>query len=303
MLGIETLSELASQAESAGDWWMAARYWGVQAQVHFELEGPIEPLAVESRVKCLDAIAALASGSSYAQTAQAPNQEDLEDLHLEQIAALAAGYDFAGEIAKRPDEVRRVLASGAASREPIDAAITSLMSMMPFVMGGDAVEVGKIQLEFTLGLCAAGHSHPDLATRHKCLVFAFACSQMSDTVMAHPDFDWDSFYGEDGATLTEAAKVYDYDAHHEMLNTALASDFMKAHCTLSFPFAVHWGDIPQALENLDTTLKNMRRTLDSSDNAETINKLFTFTQAVYVYATELDRHEAAAGMLEAGGFT
>ena len=303
VLGIETLSELASQAESAGDWWMAARYWGVQAQVHFELEGPIEPLAVESRVKCLDAIAALASGSSYAQTAQAPNQEDLEDLHLEQIAALAAGYDFAGEIAKRPDEVRRVLASGAASREPIDAAITNMMRMMPFVMGGDAVEVGRILLEFTLRLCAAGHLHPDLATRHKCLVMAYGLSQMSDTVMAHPDFDWDSFYGEDGATLAEAAKVYDYDRHHEMLNAALSADFIMVGPALSFPFAVHWGDIPQALENLDTSLMNVRRTLDSSDNADHISRFFACTQALCVYATELDRHEAAAGMLEAGGFT
>lgn len=117
VLGIEKLSELATRAVSAGEWWKAARYWSVLAAVQQELEGAITPGQAESRVKCLDAISALPSGSSYGRS-----QDDLEDFHLVQVTALAAGYDFFGELKKRPDEVRRVLATGAAIRDPLNAS-------------------------------------------------------------------------------------------------------------------------------------------------------------------------------------
>ena len=50
------------------------------------------------------------------------------------------------------------------------------MGMMPGVYSGDVVEVGRIQLEFTRGLSAAGASHPDPATRYKCLMMALLVS-------------------------------------------------------------------------------------------------------------------------------
>jgi hypothetical protein len=308
VLGIDRLTESATRAESAGDFWMASRCWGAMAELHKAVQGTLDPATTECRVKCLDSIAPLLSGSSYVQSALSPSQQDLEDLHLVQVAALAAGYDFSQTLAKRQGEVQRLLATDAAIRDPVRASLIRLggLGLFAEVMKCNFAEVGRLQLSFSSGLTSAAHSDGDPAMRHSALMLAFNAGQMSEAVWANPDgFSWDAAYGEGGAWLTEAANEYSYDKCHTILNAAVSGDMIMVTPVLSAPLALHYGDLPQALENFDKTVPAVHRILAEPNLvAEFINKaMFAMSVPTYAYITELDRNEAVLGMLEAAEFT
>lgn len=46
---------------------------------------------------------------------------------------------------------------------------------------------------------------------------------MVDCVYAHPDFDWDSFYGENGSILAEVVAQYKYLLRGESFITTSAN--------------------------------------------------------------------------------
>eukprot|EP01052_Picozoa_sp_SAG31_P019383 SAG31_NODE_1409_length_8471_cov_12.764931_6_plen_797_part_00 len=310
VLGIDRLTELATRAESSGDLWMASRCWGALAEMHKAMEGPMSLAAAECRAKCLDSIVPLLPGSSRLQSSLDPSQQDLEDFQLVQVAALASGYDFSQTLVKRQGEVERLLATDAAIRDPILASLTRLggLGLFAEVMKCNYSEVGRLQLAFSSGLCAAAHSDPDPATRHSALMLAFNAGQMSEASWANPDgFSWDGSYGEGGAWLTEAANEYSYDKCHAILNAATSSNIIIVTPILSFPLAVHWGDIQQALKNFDKTVPAVHRILSEPNSAaEFVNKMvFGTSTPTYIYTTypELGRNEAVVGLLEAAEFT
>ena len=110
VIGAEMLSELATRAESSSDSWLAARYWSVLASITEKRLGNMSEEATDLRVKSLDAIAALRSAPQTQATQ--PAEQDVEELHLAQVAALATGYDHQRVLSvKRPDEASRALAT------------------------------------------------------------------------------------------------------------------------------------------------------------------------------------------------
>ena len=180
---------------------------------------------------------------------------------------------------------------------------------MPILMAGDLLPGTKILLDFTLGLVAAAQTDPDPVTRQKCLMLAYDTTQFSELLLLHPSFTWDGVYGVRGATLIEAARAYSYDPWHYFLNRVLSSDFLHANLGTCFPLAVHWGDIPNALENLDMALENVAlmcndRGISRGVRLPKPTASCSALLRLFVHTTGLDdRREAVAAMLSACNFS
>jgi hypothetical protein len=161
VLGADELGALAASAESSSDWWLAARYYSLQQCLGTTM---INDLA-QSMTPTVSALTAMQKLGAIPQSCP-----EREDLYLGLVAMLASSWDITGDLARRPQLVKQVLAMKAATRDPAKVGIIQVATRLtPALMRGDVEAIGKITLESMQFLLAASSDDPDLSTQAKCL--------------------------------------------------------------------------------------------------------------------------------------
>ena len=289
-LGAPILSKLAIAAESAKDWWLAARYWAVVQSVIF-VELGTSVAGVDPTVNAIKALGELGAIS----------ESEREDFQLAQVGALAANFDITGDLARRPDLVQHVLATQAAVRDPLSVGtIRFIANVMPAMFAGDEVGVGQAAYDTTLRMLQAAHSDPDPVIRAKCLSVAYNFSQFFETMLTIPDFDWDAAYGKDGAFIQAAFDAYQFETTHTFLTKALVNDWLIAWGTPCIP-QLHWGDIKRLNANFDHAVLIMSRFIQEPNYQAECPPILTgtavYAQLVWSCRMSAERQETVSALL------
>ena len=302
VIGPDRLSELAAAAETSRDWWLAARYWlAVQTIVADAIQAEMGPT-----VRAVEAFEKLGKIG--------PSDPDKEDFQLQLVATLATAWDMTGDLAKRPALVQHVLSTKAALRAPVQVGtIRVACKCLPtMIFGPDIEETGRQVLDTTLFLLGAAESDPDESMRTKCLIMAFNFMQLAPCMWMHlrTSSQWDKVYGVGGATITAAFDKYDYEVHHDLLNTALAGDWFIGFAAPSLPLFVHYGEVARGLENMRKAVVSIRRMIDEGFSGENVTEQSSVVNALAVWPIlvwscrlSADQREVMANMMHDAGMT
>jgi hypothetical protein len=251
-LGADHLSNLAASAEASSEWWLAARYW---ACAQWALPG----IGFSKGLSCtVKAVVAMDKLSSISDT-------DKEDFFLNVVADLASAWDVGNDLGQRPEMVKRVLATGAALRDPLKVGVIQLVSTMKLILQPDVHAAGRNLVETTAFFLKAAEADPDPAVRAKCLIFAYNFSWTAPMMWDHPTFSWNAAYGVNGTALDAAIESYDYDVIHQYLNKALSTDSFISFAAPCVPLAIHWGDLARVDKYMDRCSPFLRRMMQEPD--------------------------------------
>eukprot|EP01049_Picozoa_sp_SAG25_P003137 SAG25_NODE_176_length_12787_cov_14.980060_2_plen_1127_part_00 len=292
-LGSDRVSELAAGAEASADWWLAARYWGLLQSLGRTVINGLHTALVPT----VNALAAMDRLGTIAES-----ERDKEDFHLGLVALLASCWDLTGDLARRPELVKGVLATKATERDPAKVGIIQVATAVtPACMLPDIELCGKVVLDSMTFLLRSAESDLDPAMRHKCLASAFNFAQVAPVMWQHPEFAWDTVYGSNGAHAIAATDAYDYDTTHEFLNKQLSGDWLVTFAGPCAPLAMHWGDMHQVDKMMDHSLLSMQRMMQESDTAsETVNLIVGLSvSALLVWSCRMSarRRETLANMM------
>ena len=250
--GTEEVILMASHAEDARDWWLAARYWSVARQLVFEVSnnGP----AQEPASKSLHAIS---------QMSQAPDPEARDELRLRNAQVIITAFDIPNVLSWL-SELDEILRSPAAAKEPATAVACRMFFTIAMPKNSDWT--GSIEDTMKLVesywaleemLQTAANTDPDPHQRAMCEIMLVGMPQFCDLLVMHAAFDWETVYGVDGAGVIAGLRAYNYHAHHKFLVTATNGD--GALCNVSIlPFLLRWGNIAVVEELADKLLPMFR---------------------------------------------
>eukprot|EP01048_Picozoa_sp_COSAG05_P025773 COSAG05_NODE_6719_length_914_cov_1.522699_1_plen_230_part_10 len=107
IIGPAKLATLASDAEAAGDWWLASRYWAVARRTTYESNGMAAVVESKTTGRALDAMARVDCTRLSSSEAEA-----CEDMDLAMFQFLLVEYNQE-EIVPRKAYGKSILASGA----------------------------------------------------------------------------------------------------------------------------------------------------------------------------------------------
>jgi hypothetical protein len=289
VFGAERLSKMASAAESSRDWWLAARYWGAkQCAMPPGLLSGVEPTL--KAIEAMDALDAISESDG-----------DMQDFLLAQACFLAS-VPPSPDLLARPALVERVLASKAASRDPVQVGtILQAARVIPNMFAARVEATGRSILEVTLFFVNAGKSDPDPVMRSKCLVSAFNFAHWAAPMWQHPDFSWERVYGADGATLMAAFDAYDYVKHHRFLIRNGAGDWFIWSAVPCLPLPLHWGDMVTTNKNMDRSFEIIRRIIAEADYALEVGGIIVgiplWSTLIWSLRLPADRRQAMVSLL------
>ena len=298
VLGVDRLLSLAGRAESRGDCWLAGRYFAVACALKAHTEG--NGNAIDIACKALDAL-----GLCLEQV----GPHTLGDVHEVQLAMFMK-QGVAGDLfglAARRSEVEVVLNSQASVRDPLSSSMISMLLCFPLLAAGDIKRSGAVLFAGFTALVSAAKSYPDLATRQRCGLTAYAWPHLFEIQLLQPTFSWDDYFGKDGAMLLDVANKYFYDRDHAFVLAGTNGEFMHMLGGTWVPFAVHYGDVDMALAQFDKSLDVARRCIEESEQALELPGLVmglgSLGHLAVACELPLDRREAIAQLMVAWGLT
>jgi hypothetical protein len=135
VMGLEKLSAAAAKADTAGESWLAGRYWAVASVIAWKTmdqEASRKPL-----LSCLDSIT-----RSLGRSLSPAVLDDVHEVQLDRMAAFAMLLDVAALIA-RAGEIEELRQSRAAERDPLAFSVLLFLSNgLPYLFSGQGLEVG-----------------------------------------------------------------------------------------------------------------------------------------------------------------
>ena len=293
VIGLEKLAQLAGAAETAGNWWLSARYWSVAREVTFQQSG--NGAASEAASKALYAISQM--------PADADDPAARDDIRFEQARTIITAFDVLA-LNKRLGEFHEILRTDAAVREPATTMLLSLFLAYAIPVSGDWTfeHIGDSYVEAMAFLRTATRTEPDAQQQIKCALMAISRPECVNAQLLSKAWDWDEAYGRDGHQFIATHRAYAYDHHHDFVMTA-NGDFLHTMPGFS-PVLQHWGDVSFCEENTDQSLMVMRRCMDEPDQIlEQIGLMLglpTWGQYMHLTGLTYGRDKLAAYMVEYG---
>jgi hypothetical protein len=252
-MGLAQLSSLASEAESADDWWLAARLHGASAVCEARLAGD----GAAAAVKCMDAIA------------KAPDTDygiKVEDLRFTCASIILKAFQIK-IIMDRFAEFEAILESDAASREPSKRAGARILLTMTHQLlpswTGDLTKTSASFLKVSAEARTAAKNHPDPQQRAMCALLTVH-AQYLDMMLLDPAFDWEEVHGDDGHYLMEVLRSYHYDTHHAKMQEAINGDWLWGFGSWS-SMLLRYGDFENAESLAQLGFSNIRRSMQEDD--------------------------------------
>eukprot|EP01045_Picozoa_sp_COSAG04_P006490 COSAG04_NODE_320_length_16877_cov_26.485401_1_plen_4766_part_00 len=255
-IGIERVTELAGDAESARDWWLAGRNWSIVRELIYQESGT--GAALDPAFKSFDALR-LADASTPGHGA----------LRLPQAKTIVLAGAFGDErFHARLSEIDEILASPAAALDPASTAGTrSILAMyMPMLPAfiGDMSEISRFYCRIAQDVRKGAISDPDPSQRLLCgLLLLVGCSFCDIMLCTNTTF-WDELYGSDGQALLDAFRLYSYDRHHAFcVKTYNVDGCLWEGLTL----ITRYGNLNVAEEIIDKSLACLRRSVEADEQA------------------------------------
>eukprot|EP01052_Picozoa_sp_SAG31_P018719 SAG31_NODE_1338_length_8731_cov_14.189643_1_plen_1748_part_10 len=262
VLGMDRLTTMAQTAEGSSDFWLAGRYWSIASAVALKTGSSASMKA--PLTKSIDCIARHVQVLKTRHTGVG-EADEVYDLYLDRLGVFGTLLDIPGMQA-RAVEIEGVLASPAATRNPLRASLLALISMcMPAMLAGDVRKMGK-GFQQNQKLCqVAMLSDPDPLMRYLCSQHAFGVQLMLDAVLlsAGPDkFDWDQLFGPHAEWLLASIQSYNFDRVHQELRDRVNHDGVMVVPTLFVPLSLHYGDMAAVNEYTDLSLEAMKQAME-----------------------------------------
>ena len=115
------------------------------------------------------------------------------------------------DISLSDDLIQRLEASETRKRFPAEAFGVMFSKVVPLQFQGAFVKLGTYFFSMVFELAEAGRSHPNPSTRYVALQATYNAPAYWGMYMLSDDFSWDSFCGERGCTVVQAAHEYDFE--------------------------------------------------------------------------------------------
>eukprot|EP01043_Picozoa_sp_COSAG02_P065409 COSAG02_NODE_9860_length_2089_cov_1.629648_1_plen_545_part_01 len=304
VVGLTRLAQLARAAESAGDWWLAARYWSVAREVTYQECGngaASDPNADQSlAAKSLHAIS---------QMSEAANPEAKDDIRFKQAQTIIAAYDVPTLI-ERYSDLDEILRTRAAAREAPSTCGSRLYlgTVISFTPGWTFEQMGDNYARAFAMALKASQEDPDPQQRTMSALMAISGPHCADVAMLSRNFSWEAAYGLDGEDCIAAFRAYEFRAHHPVLVASLNADW--GHQMPGFGAALlRWGDLSFTEENIDQSIDVFRCCMDETLHTDEISEQIGFMFGLpvwgqYMYATEQTFGlEKIAGLMVDNGLT
>ena len=295
-LGAEKLSSLASAAEGAQDWWLAARYFHLVRLVMFE-RGGMSPAMNDPIESCLAALDHVRDGDSSRVPVELREQEQ-EQVHFSAVVSCAQLLNNP-VMAARADEFELVLNTTTATRNIATVAGVRWFStfMRPF-LDHWVKELFKIASMMR-----------DAAEQSESVQIVIARANYPQNVnclLLHPDFEWEMLLGRDGEAFRDAMSKYEFNLHHDYLMDNFNGDWLCTCCGV-WPYTQHLGDIDVSLQMLDKQLESMKKSVKRYEEgvfAERVGLMFGVPAWLFTIATmEFPRADEVARLADAHGFS
>ena len=169
LLGIPYITKLASSAEDAGDWWLAARSWAV---VSFLMSVTFGNQLIPTINKSLAAIQTFLRTASAVQSSDQRRQQ-VHVVQLHQLLLLSTTMDITA-LLPHAAELEKVLNSQAAADDPMAAATLALFAAAPNHVSADKVAAGHVWYAIHKRLRVASLDDPDPVVRSCCFITSHA---------------------------------------------------------------------------------------------------------------------------------
>eukprot|EP01045_Picozoa_sp_COSAG04_P023187 COSAG04_NODE_2718_length_3687_cov_4.212375_1_plen_857_part_10 len=303
VLGLQRLSALADRAQSAGDWWLRARYLALMCAVKARSDG--SGAVGELPEQVLEAISRFLGTGSRQVSAQ--TLDDVYEVQLAALHALALTMNMVA-IDAHAEEISHVLTTRAAVRDPASAVWVSAIKSAKILMAGNAEQVGQMVLDLLMRLRSSAQTDPDPTMRIQCSIMCYCYSFLIDTVLlVDNQFDWATFFGEGGSDILEASRSFNYDTMHAYLTQKFIGDYFMGHGAAVAPIILHFGDLDGALEHMERSLVCIRRAMEEpNQNVEAwglVRGITGYSQVAYVAELPKDCCDAIASVLAEYGMT
>jgi tetratricopeptide (TPR) repeat protein len=259
-LGVEKLSSLASAAELAQDWWLAARYFQLVRTVMFE-QGGMSPAMSDPLNSCLASFDRLRDSDSSPVPLVLREQQEL--VHFSAVVGITQLLN-AEVMTARAAEFEQALQTTAATR---DVAATVGVRWLNTCVVPNAEHWRKEYLAIALMMRDAAESHADPHTRSMCAIARVNYPQNVNALCMCEGWDWEIYLGKDGAAFREAMECYEFSVHHNYLIENFNGDWLHALLGVA-PYTVHLGDFDTSLQMVDKQLETMAKSIELAAQGE-----------------------------------
>lgn len=202
--GVDKLTSFAERAESSADWWLAALYYSVLQAVIRDTVGIVA--SIDACSKALDAIEEMLSDGGILRNVEA---DDVDEVVLQQLSCATTTGRL--DLKPRDELLQRIKTSETRKRYPAESHVIFQGIPLSLFVVGRIVEATATLYEPLVALVQASRTHPDSETRYKSLQAAYNYIPWWGTMPLVSDFSWDTFCGERGCTVIQAAREYDFD--------------------------------------------------------------------------------------------
>eukprot|EP01051_Picozoa_sp_SAG22_P005169 SAG22_NODE_300_length_12752_cov_3.102426_1_plen_653_part_10 len=219
VLGWKAGMQLARQADEQQDWWSAARRWSLAGMVVNEMSECDEylPNCSTRRENAMElwryAMTSLAQMDESMLPVAAAVRAEKDALELGTIFRIF-GDKFPADIAAYTPQAVRACKTEAAAIKALDTSmVIACTDCFPAFFAPDVPGVAKSMVTFVNILHGARDS-PDKLYRQKCLISACAwhgCFATISSLQPEINSRLDSYFGEGGSRIVEAAEVYYQD--------------------------------------------------------------------------------------------
>ena len=305
-LGTERVSQLAKQAESAGDFWTASLRWSATALVNRSIAG--HEASVPLLKACSAALEKCKPSTSQQQVAK-------ERLEIPTLVMILQAWDPADAPVLMPR--LGALRDSQASKENMERAadVFLMVDVYPEFFGRtrkglctpEELLFGQYMYTFSRMFADAAQAElPGSGPRNRYLSLAFSFNiglaflDLMTETLDHPrhktleTFSWDLAFGNGGCLLVEASETYDFDKMHRYCVAKHSCDG-NIRPNIHTPLAFHWGDLESANACVDRGLSGFKRLLMEAtpDAATAALGISEWPSSLYM----LGRHADAAEFL------
>lgn len=261
VLGIPHITDVATSAEHAGNWWLAARCWSLLTILVTESSQYGLSKFVEN---CQNSLAASAK---VLGSIEAAHQSDLhyqvQSLQLDQYRMLSTSMDEE-VIGPHRKAMEQILQTEAAKDNILKAATLELFLSVPLLFAADK-RPAAARFERLCRKMLLARPNVDPATSYSLYLLVCAFQHHMDIFLeSNPDHDFDFFLGVGGSEIVAAMEKYDFDIWHRFLIINNNVDAFALWADTSF-VAIHYGNMRGTYTVLDKSMIAMRMAMEMPD--------------------------------------
>lgn len=269
-IGKKKLAVLVQQAETAGQWWVAALRQSLLAHNSYREEGSknARPL-YQKAIRFVEAIDP--NNVDQVQAGNRCRQYDKEALELAMLFRVLKCWD-AEDLFTYGPLLAKLLQTDAAVSNPLNLADGIVMTMLfPGVAAGDMDMICQNTVTFLDLLLVASKTHEGTPLGRQCMIQCMGWTGLwfdftiGRELEKNPKFDPGDMFGEKGSLIDKVYAAYNYESDHRNLMDTFSCDLIISSpgCNV-LPLLFFWGESERAFEVFNVIHSNMQVAIAST---------------------------------------